>query len=85
MTEFITKDLYIAGYLLSHGCRVSSHESVDGITFFHFQRSEKLDGLVESYFASEALVNPLEYDRAVESLQTLALGPKARRETALVG
>jgi hypothetical protein len=76
MNPFITKDLYFASYLHSRGCPLESHKTIDGVTFFQFRKTSLLDTLVQSYFASDASVNPLDYDRAVKSLRTLALGPK---------
>jgi len=83
MNHFITKDLYLSSYLASSGCPLESHDRIDGITIFSFDRTRELEMLVESYFSLKASVNPIKYDEAMRTLRTLAMGPKPRHENTL--
>jgi hypothetical protein len=83
MNHFITKDLYLSSYLVSSGCPLESHNRIDGITIFSFDRTRELELLVESYFSLKASVNPIKYDEAMKLLRNLAMGPKPRHENTL--
>ena len=83
MNHFISKDLYLASYLSSSGCKLHSHTRVDGITMFSFERTKELERLVEAYFSLNASVNPIKYDEAMKALRNLAMGPKPRQENTL--
>ena len=84
MEQFVTKDLYLASYLVSSGCPLGSNIKEDGITMFRFARTDELEELVESYFSLKASVNPIRYDEAIKSLRNLTLGPKRRQESTLL-
>ncbi len=51
---------------------------------FSFERTTKLERLVEAYFALNASVNPIKYDEAMKALRNLAMGPKPRNENTLL-
>jgi len=73
---FITKDLYVASYLRASDCALEKTERKDNITFFCFQRTERLDELLSDYYSTSAVVNPLRYDEALRMLRTLSRGEK---------
>ncbi len=83
MNEFVTKDLYLSSYLYCSGCKLTSHERVDGIAMFSFVRTADLENLVGKYFSAQASVNPLKYDEAMKVLRNLILGPKHKYENIL--
>lgn len=83
MNEFLTKDLYLASYLVSSGCDLKSHNRSGGITMFSFVRTGDLDGLVGEYFSEKASVNPLKYDEAMKALRNMIMGPKPSNERTL--
>ena len=84
MEQFVTKDLYLASFLVSAGCLLDSHTRADGIVRFSFNRNHDLEELVASYFSMKASVNPIRYDEAIKSLRNLTLGPKRRQESTLL-
>ncbi len=83
MNDFVTKDLYLASYLLSSGCELRGHDRSHGITMFIFARTDELDELVRVYFSEQASVNPLRYDEAMKTLRNIAIGPKRTNERTL--
>ena len=84
MEKFVTKDLYLASFLVSSGCSLESYMRADGIVRFSFNRNHDLDELVASYFSLKASVNPIRYDEAIKSLRNLTLGPKRQQEKTLL-
>lgn len=69
--EYLTKDFYLAAYLLSCGIELHSHERFMGLTTFIFTNSERLQELVEKYHSLKALVNPITYGNSLRMLKSI--------------
>ena len=70
-SQFTTKDIYLAAFLLAATSDLLSSSRTNGITTFVFVRSSKTDQLVTDYYAQRALVNPVTYGNALRNLKSI--------------
>lgn len=76
-----TTDFYLTAYLLSKGglLRKTKRNSFGKLTFC-FTAEKPLDSLVSDFYASKALVNPLDYQNQLRNLKSLIYATKNEYE-----
>ena len=74
INEYVTKDYWLAAFLLATNNKLVKHTKQNGVTMFSFSITEKLNELVNQYFALEAMVNPVAYANAQRTLKSIIYG-----------
>jgi hypothetical protein len=69
--DYVTKDFWLAAYLVATNNKIKSYTKTDGVTRFTFSGSEKVDEQVAKYYTQEALVNPMAYSYAQKTLKSI--------------
>jgi len=71
MTDYFTRDYYLAAYLIAKGCSLVEHQRKNGTTEFRFESSDLTKTLVNDYYSFKALINPINFGNAMRSLKTI--------------
>jgi hypothetical protein len=69
--RYTNKDFYLSAYLVASGCLLTGHSKERGITMFEFEDTEKLHGLVQTYFSMTGQVEPIAFSSAIRSLKSV--------------
>jgi len=69
--NYLTKDFYLAAYLVAEGVKLLSHHRNGTITTFCFNDDELLKLMIEKYYAMQSLVEPMTYSSAMRSLKSV--------------
>jgi hypothetical protein len=71
MQCYVTRDYYLAAYLIAKGCGLRSHTKNDRTTMFSFDATDQVDDLVKDYYEFQATINPISYGNAMRTLKTI--------------
>ena len=71
MQCYVTRDYYLAAYLIAKGCDLRIHNREKGSTTFTFDETDQVDDLVNNYYAFQATINPISYGNAMRTLKTI--------------
>ena len=67
-----SRDLYLSGFLLLHqDIKLINTSSENGIIYFIFENSPKLQTLTLNYFSGEAQIDPLRFIESIKRLRHL--------------
>ena len=69
--HYITKDIYVAAFLQINGFTLIDTTSKDGIVYFHFKSSKKLDEIVLKYFSRSTTIEPTRFLDEIRQLRHL--------------
>lgn len=69
--KYETKNLNLAAYLYAKGVTLADSRRIDGVVYFNFSPKEEAEGLIEDYFADNAVVNPRELFSRLNDLRDL--------------
>jgi hypothetical protein len=75
-TTYTSRDFYLSAFLVASGCQLESiHRERQGLTYFTFPISNKLNQLVSLYFTADASVHPAKYGYALKMLKGVIRQP----------
>ncbi len=80
--NYLTSDFYLTAFLLSKNYQFDSTQQSLGKLTFIIIPDERLDSLVSDFYASKALVNPLDYQNQLRNLKSLIYATKNENEHA---
>ena len=69
--NYLTKDFYLAAYLIAEGVKLLSHHRNGTITTFCFNDDELLKQMIKKYYAMQSSVEPMTYSNAIRSLKSV--------------
>lgn len=69
-SNFITKDLCLATFLLSMGKNFTLVQESDNRFTFHFDKNKEIQGLIDQYFKRTALVEPQNFYMAMRQIKS---------------
>jgi hypothetical protein len=64
-------DFYASAFLIASGYPPQSHQISNGIVTFNFQKSEKVESLLDQYYALQGSINPAQFVSAIKSLKSI--------------
>ena len=71
MKAFLTKDFYLAAFLLSKDIRMLDYVKEDVLTLFRFPDTDKLQQLVRDFYAGNSVVETMKYGMSLKALKAI--------------
>jgi Domain of unknown function (DUF5659) len=71
MKAFLTKDFYLAAFLVSKDIRMLDYVKEDVLTLFRFPDTEKLQQLVRDFYAGNTVVETMRYGMSLKALKSI--------------
>jgi hypothetical protein len=69
--NYLTRDFYLAAYLVASGIQLRSSFKHKGLTSFVFFDTNQLQQLVRQFYGLDALINPVTYGNALRNLKSV--------------
>ena len=79
--NYLTRDFYLAAYIIASGIELRSSFKHKGLTTFVFPESNELQQLVRQFYGLDALVNPVTYGNALRNLKSVIHAESKPNET----
>src|ERR1039458_7001725 len=71
MKAFLTKDFYLAAFLVSKDIRMLDYVKEDELTLFRFPDTDKLQQLVRDFYAGNSVVETMKYGMSLKALKSI--------------
>lgn len=65
------KDFYCSAFLIASGIKLKNHYRTGSITIFEFEYTERVQSLVNAYYATNALVEPMKFGASIRNLKSI--------------
>ena len=67
----LTRDFYLAAYLIATGIKLQSHNKLNNNTVFNFLNDTITQEAIEIYYSMKATVEPITYANAIKALKSI--------------
>ena len=71
MKAFLTKDFYLAAFLVSKDIRMLDYVKEDVLTLFRFPDTDRLQQLVRDFYAGNSVVETMKYGMSLKALKSI--------------